>query len=655
MTPLLNRVARVLSVSFNRVNSRIPVLRQWPGLAKIVTEGYRQFLAPFWVFPLAMRHRKRLPNTTFIAVTGSVGKTTAKEMIAAVLAGAGPCEKSRGNDNEYHHLGRTVLHTRAEHRFCVLELSAPRPGYLDRVVRLVRPDIAVVTAIGTDHRAAYGARGQEAIAQEKGKIVESLPSNGTAVLNADDALVMAMRLRCDAHIITYGLSREAQMRAEEIRSEWPDRLQFRVRYQGQSHEVRTRLCGAHWLGSVLAGLCAGVAAGVPLAQAVRAVSAVEPPLGRMSPVFHEDGVTFIRDDWKSPYPSLSPAFDFLKSARAKRKIIIVGTISDYAGSSRKRYSDVARLGREVADHVVFVGARGTTALRVKRGADDTSIRAFASVRHASEQLRDFFRDGDLVLLKGSTKADHLHRIVLARTRRVACWRADCGLSRSCDTCERLGIPSGSPAVRTELESEAGDSRDDERGRAAKSSGERPAQVVVGMGNPGEAYLNTPHSVGYQVLDCLARSRGLQWRREEDAVVSWTQWKGQQVVFLKPLVAVNETGPALERLSRRMGFSHAQCILVHDDLDLPLGKVKARLRGGDGGHRGVRSVLLTFETDEIRRVKVGVGRDEAPSTTRTVLTPFTAQALPMVEDACRTAAERVMDLLEPQPSGNRRVS
>jgi PTH1 family peptidyl-tRNA hydrolase len=183
------------------------------------------------------------------------------------------------------------------------------------------------------------------------------------------------------------------------------------------------------------------------------------------------------------------------------------------------------------------------------------------------------------------------------------------------------------------------------GKAPEPEADRPVHVIVGIGNPGKEYDNTPHSVGYRALDRLAALLKVAWRREENALVARTEWKSQHILLVKLLVYVNETGPALAKLGRRIGFGHTECLLVHDDLDLPLGKVRTRLRGGDGGHRGVRSVLISFQTDEVRRVKIGVGR-RSEDAKESVLTPFTAEEIPRIEEASERATKCVMELLRP---------
>jgi len=121
--------------------------------------------------------------------------------------------------------------------------------------------------------------------------------------------------------------------------------------------------------------------------------------------------------------------------------------------------------------------------------------------------------------------------------------------------------------------------------------------------------------------------------------------GRSLVLLKPSARMNATGPRLRAIGERLGFGPPDLVLVHDDLDLPIRSVRVRTRSGDGGHRGVRSVLQAFRTDEIRRVRVGVGRPEERRRVEDyVLTPLGAASLAMIDEACAEAADRVLELL-----------
>src|SRR3546814_305608 len=152
---------------------------------------------------LAALHRRRLEKVTFVGITGSAGKTTAKILATAVLATAGKIRPWAGTMNNFDHIMAVVVATEPSDDFCVVEFSANKPGYLDRSLATVRPRIGVVIAIGKDHLKAFHSI--EAIAEEKAKVIACLPEDGTAVLNADDPLVIAMAGRFAGNIITFGL------------------------------------------------------------------------------------------------------------------------------------------------------------------------------------------------------------------------------------------------------------------------------------------------------------------------------------------------------------------------------------------------------------------------------------------------------------------
>jgi len=345
--------------------------------------AYRRTI--LWLAPL---YRVQLRRVVFIGVTGSCGKTTTKELIAAVLATQFRGRKNPGNSNLPHSIARTILHVRPWEKFCVLEIAAAIRGEripLEDSLRLARPQIGVVTNIGTDHLSAFHT--VEAIAVEKGKLVASLPPLGTAVLNADDMHVRAMAARCAGRVITYGLASNAMVRAENISSNWPERLSFTARYAEQPHTIHTQLCGAHWVPCVLAALAVGLAMGVPLAKAAQGIATVAPLRRRMSPMTHLDGGTFILDDAKAPLWSIAPMLQFMKEARATRKIVVIGTISDYRGNSDRTYVAVARQALEVADRVVFVGRRASKCLKAKRHPQHDALQSFYSVDAARDCLR----------------------------------------------------------------------------------------------------------------------------------------------------------------------------------------------------------------------------------------------------------------------------
>jgi len=170
-------------------------------------------------------------------------------------------------------------------------------------------------------------------------------------------------------------------------------------------------------------------------------------------------------------------------------------------------------------------------------------------------------------------------------------------------------------------------------------------VVVGLGNPGPEYRDTRHNVGQRVLDLLARRLRASWRRDGSAVVARGQWRGEPVRLIKPISFMNESGPVVAKALRRVEAGPADLILVYDDIDLPLGIVRLRMKGSHGGHRGVRSVIEALGTQEIKRVKVGIGRpDQKDDVPDHVLTSFERDELPAVDAAVAEAAEKILALL-----------
>jgi len=171
------------------------------------------------------------------------------------------------------------------------------------------------------------------------------------------------------------------------------------------------------------------------------------------------------------------------------------------------------------------------------------------------------------------------------------------------------------------------------------------RVVVGLGNPGPEYRDTRHNVGQRVLDLLARRLRATWRRDGSAVVARGQWRGEPVRLIKPISFMNEIGPVVAKALRRVEAGPADLILVYDDIDLPLGTVRLRMKGSHGGHNGVRSVIEALGTQEIQRVKVGIGRpDQKDDVPDHVLTSFERDEVPAVDAAVAEAVERVLALL-----------
>lgn len=640
-----------ISQALHRVHSRFPVVKEWPGLRLLASGVASRVLRPGFdaaAWQVALLHRRRLRDTIFVGVTGSAGKTTTKFMVGAVLSTTRKGRYTKGTRNNTRSAARSLLkHARRGDGFHVVELSAGKPGEIARQIGLVKPRIGIVTNIGTDHYQAYGS--VDAIAVEKARLPRALPPDGVAILNADDPRVLAMRegLRC--RVITYGTTDQAMVRGQNISSSWPDPLSFDIVYENSTVRVQTLLYGPLWVSAVLAAVTTGLALGVPLDAAAAAIREVAPNPGRMSPVTLPDGLSFIRDDWKASVHTIPQAIEFLGQAKAPRKVAVIGTISDTMGNPGSTYVNTARQALDVADVVCFVGKRAFAAMRAKPAERPERLRAFGDAEAAEQFLKEYLQPQDLVLLKGSNPADHLYRLILSRTRRVECWRMDCHRATSCENCELIEVPSRAAAASVSQDSDAELSES-----TSRFVDGRVPTMVIGLGNPGAHRANTPHNIGYGVLDRLAA--GAAWHDERGASVAEVQWDGEPVWLVKPGVVMNTSGPVVHALSRRLGFAAEDCILVYDDIDLPLGTARTRMRGSDGGHRGVRSILEAFQTDQFRRVKVGVKRaGDASSAKDAVLAPFGDADQPLVDTGLDTAGKQLAELVRLQARARARAA
>ncbi len=174
---------------------------------------------------------------------------------------------------------------------------------------------------------------------------------------------------------------------------------------------------------------------------------------------------------------------------------------------------------------------------------------------------------------------------------------------------------------------------------------------MGLGNPGPEYQDTRHNVGHRVVDTLARTLHRPWRREGRAAVVRAQWRGEPVYLVKLPTFMNISGPAVADVLHRLEAGPADLILVYDDLDLPLGTVRTRLKGSHGGHNGVRSVIEALGTSDIRRVKVGIGRPEGKGAVPDhVLSAFDSEERDTADAAVGTACDKVLALLQILPGG-----
>jgi UDP-N-acetylmuramoyl-tripeptide--D-alanyl-D-alanine ligase len=377
---------------------------------------------------LARRLLSELPDLTVIALTGSQGKTTTKDMLASVLASAGATVATQGSFNNELGLPLTVLHADPSTRFLVLEMGARGIGHLTELCAIARPDVSLVLNVGKAHIGEFGT--QDDIARAKGELVEALPAEGTAVLNADDPRVAAMASRTEAAVTTYGRDGSADVRVVDERLEADGCPSFRLVQSGQTAEVRLRLLGAHQVSNAAGAAAVAVTVGMPLVDAAAALGEVT-SLSRWRMEMHErgDGLLVLNDAYNANPDSMAAALRALVAVargRGARPVAVLGEMLELGESAPEEHRAVGRLAVELG--VTRVVGVGPVAADVVRGAEDalgdqagsgadsgsrseqgTADQGEEPVRVADNEaavawLRDSVGAGDVVLVKASRGA-----------------------------------------------------------------------------------------------------------------------------------------------------------------------------------------------------------------------------------------------------------
>ncbi len=345
---------------------------------------------------------------TVVGVTGSSGKTSTKDLLAAVLAPLGPVVAPPGSfNNELGHPW-TALRADADTKFLALELSARGVGHVAELARIAPPRIGVVLNVGTAHLGEFGSR--EAIAQAKGELVEALPAEGLAVLNADDPNVSAMASRTKARVVKVGLSGDADIRATDVRTDDQARAHFTLHAAGASIPVRLAVHGEHQVGNALAAAAVALECGADLATVAQALSgATAASVRRMDVTTTPSGVTVINDSYNANPDSVRAALKALVTLAKpanRRSWAVLGEMGELGDTSVIEHDAIGRLAvRLDVDRLIVVGtgrpSHGMHQGAVMEGSWGEESILVPDIDAAIALLDDEIAAGDVVLVKAS--------------------------------------------------------------------------------------------------------------------------------------------------------------------------------------------------------------------------------------------------------------
>jgi UDP-N-acetylmuramoyl-tripeptide--D-alanyl-D-alanine ligase len=350
-----------------------------------------QRLAAYW----RARHDVRV-----VGVTGSVGKTTCKELVAAVLAARWRVLKSEANLNTEIGLPLTLLQLTAEHERAVLEMAMYGLGEIATLCRIARPQVGVVTNVGPVHLERLGSMG--AIVTAKGELVEALTADGLAVLNGDDPQVAAMASRTKARVFLYGQSSRCDVRGSDLASRGLDGISFRIAYGETSVEVATPLPGRHHIYPALAAAAVGLSEGMTLDEIAEALRQARPEL-RLRVLKSPSGATILDDSYNASPQSMLAVLDLL-SELGGRRIAVLGEMRELGVAEEEGHRRVGERAAACADLVLAVGERAQPLYEAARSAGGAEVRFFAAPEEAAAALKAELRAGDHVLVKASRAA-----------------------------------------------------------------------------------------------------------------------------------------------------------------------------------------------------------------------------------------------------------
>lgn len=357
-------------------------------------------------------NRLRKVNPLVVSVTGSLGKTSTKNAVATILAGAAPTFETRQSFNSLPGLPLAMARLEKQHRFAVLELGSNSFGEIEKLVTLFPPRIAVITNIEKVHLKTFGSL--DRIAIEKGALVKSLPSDGFALLNGDNQYVLAMKEQnlnglTGGRFVTFGRSKDCDLYAADLKLT-PHGTNMRLRWKGNNEfiphppgalEIKTSLLGTPAIYIVLAAVGVAMACGMRLEEIADLLPEIKPVNGRLRPFSLPEEVTLIDDTYSASLPSTIAALESIQEISASRRIVVLGELEDIGDQAGEAHQDLGYRVGKIADYLV---CKGDSAVSLVKAARQVNPALDAVIAYTSatvlDKIRAKIKPGDLVLVKG---------------------------------------------------------------------------------------------------------------------------------------------------------------------------------------------------------------------------------------------------------------
>ena len=354
---------------------------------------------------LARDERSRM-DARVVAVTGANGKTSTKDMTAAVLAATFRTHASRESFNNEVGLPVTLLGAAPDTEVVVAEMGARHVGDVAILCGIARPQVVIVTNVGVAHLEVFGS--WERIVEASAEPVDALGPDGIALLNADDPVVAGYAERCAGRVVTFGLSSTADVRAGDVTLGTDGRASFTLLSAGERVPVTLAVPGEHMVSNALAAAAAGVTLGVPLALCAGALAEAAVSAWRMETFTTDDGVRVVNDAYNANPESMAAA---LRAARwmagEGHLIAVLGTMAELGPIAAREHERIGELAARIrVDRLIAVGesAGPIAAAGLREGVEPENVACYDDPQEALDDVRRTARPGDLVLFKGSRVA-----------------------------------------------------------------------------------------------------------------------------------------------------------------------------------------------------------------------------------------------------------
>lgn len=384
------------------------------------------------ILAIKARQYLRKHRTQVIAITGSIGKTSAKEAIYKILKGKFNIYSSKKSFNTEFGLSLSVLQEeesgfssvmawlkilnrvfrkpKTPYQKIILEMGADKPGDIKKLVKIAKPNIGVVTFIAPVHLDVGQFRDVYEIAKEKGNLIKALSKDGIAILNYDDPLIRNMDT--SAKKVTFGTMKGADVLAKDIKST-SKQLNFTVEYQGNSQEFSIPVLGKFQIYVFLSSIAVSLQLGVTLQECAESLKSFTLPSGRMNPLSGINRSMIIDGSYNASPVTMKRALELLGELKSDRKIAVLGTMNELGDISKEAHLSLGHQAADVADMLVAVGLEAVTIKQgaIEKGMPENCVFTFLDSEEAGYFLKNELSPKDLVLVKGSQNRVRMEKLV----------------------------------------------------------------------------------------------------------------------------------------------------------------------------------------------------------------------------------------------------